>query len=73
MFHAFIVSCLTMQPAVCVRFDDTRGPYDTMEACTIRIVEMLPIAMIMSKQHFHDQLITGKGICDNSEKKGILV
>ena len=40
MFEAMLLVCALTTPDKCVRFDDTRGPYQTIEACEIRSYEM---------------------------------
>ena len=40
MFEALLLVCALATPENCVRFDDTRGPYETYEQCKTRSYEM---------------------------------
>ena len=40
MFEAMLLVCALATPDRCVRFDDTRGPYQTYEQCKARSYEM---------------------------------
>ncbi len=39
MLLAFVTICFT--GSSCVEFNDTRGPYDNLAQCQVRVVEML--------------------------------
>ena len=40
MFEALLMVCALSMPGECVRFDDTRGPYETFDQCKVRSQEM---------------------------------
>ena len=40
MFEALLLVCALSVPDKCVRFDDTRGPYQTYDECKARAYEM---------------------------------
>ena len=40
MFKAIVLACAIANPADCIEFHDTRGPYDTRAACERRDMEM---------------------------------
>jgi len=40
MFEAVLLVCALHAPEDCFRFDDTRGPHETLEACKTRSYEM---------------------------------
>ena len=40
MFEASLLVCLAISPESCVQLDDTRGPYETKNACEARVDEM---------------------------------
>ena len=40
MFEAMLLVCALATPDKCVRFDDTRGPYETYDECKARSYEM---------------------------------
>ena len=40
MLEAWILVCLSVLPDMCVELRDTRGPYETKQACRTRTIEM---------------------------------
>ena len=40
MFKLMVLACSLVQPNFCVQFEDTRGPYKTIEQCEQRAYEM---------------------------------
>ena len=40
LYEAAILVCLSVSPDTCHELNDTRGPYETKEACKARVDEM---------------------------------
>jgi hypothetical protein len=40
LYEAAILVCLSVSPDTCHELKDTRGPYETKEACKVRVDEM---------------------------------
>jgi len=40
VFEALVMACVLMSDSDCIVFSDTRGPYQTEEACISRVQEM---------------------------------
>ena len=52
MFDALLLVCALATPEKCVRFDDTRGPYETYDECKVRSYEMAEgVAQMLSLIH----------------------
>jgi len=45
LYEAAILVCLSVSPDTCHELKDTRGPYETKEACKARVDEMSTFAI----------------------------
>ena len=45
LYEAAILVCLSVSPDTCYELNDTRGPYETKEACKVRADEMAAFAV----------------------------
>ena len=45
LYEAALLVCLSVSPDTCHRLNDTRGPYETKEACEARVDEMAEFAI----------------------------
>ena len=45
LYEAAILVCLSVSPDTCHELKDTRGPYETKEACKVRVDEMSRFAI----------------------------
>jgi len=45
LYEAAILVCLSVSPDTCHKLNDTRGPYETKEACKARVDEMAEFAI----------------------------
>ena len=45
LYEAAIIVCLSVSPDTCHELKDTRGPYETKEACKARVDEMSRFAI----------------------------
>ena len=45
LYEAAILVCLSVSPDTCHELKDTRGPYETKEACKVRVDEMAEFAI----------------------------
>ena len=45
LYEAALLVCLSVSPDTCHELNDTRGPYETKEACKARVDEMANFAI----------------------------
>jgi hypothetical protein len=78
LYEAAILVCLSVSPDTCHELNDTRGPYETKEACKARVDEM---ASFVTQSNLFELNIRWKcasvsgqndeSVTPNTQKKGI--
>ena len=78
LYEAALLVCLSVSPDTCHELNDTRGPYETKEACKARVDEM---ASFVTRSNLFELNIRWKcasvsgqndeSFTPNTQKKGI--